>query len=615
MKKIYLGVWLLCAGAGAVHAQLSEGGIPLSMNVIKAQDQQVAQQQYPAPDYNAIIKQNELDQANGVLKPYAVATIVSADISLDNAGTWTYLEDGSKIWRLSVSIPGAKAIDFFYDHFQLPEGVRLFLSNARGNQTLGAYTAHNNTDLGLFTNEPVQGDVVNIEMDIDPNVPQSSIQFHIDKMGAYYRGVSYLNKYIAMDDHATPARPTIDESATCHINAECPIADAPSDFTVPKDATVRVFIYDAAGNQIGFCSGTLINNTGNTADGVCKALLLTASHCDEENNRDDASFAQWKFQFNYQYDSCDGTHLHGTNPFLTGATFKARSNLPSFAASSPQDHALHLVGDFLLLQLTSSIPESYGAYLAGWNRDPFIALNPPLDAFYIGFHHPRGDVKKKSWGDYIQADGTFNQNQVASTHWYIPFDFGGTQEGSSGSGLFDKNGYLLGDLSGGTSTGCNNNPAYSDFGKEGLYSKISYDWDNNFDQTAFPAHAGAQSRLKDWLDPINSGVESLGPTKADCSDMPNIGINELKEMLGKSIKIYPNPSNTGVIHARVNFTNATDLKVSVYNALGVLQKEFTVSKAYSGDYSFDCNSLANGIYMMQFSTGNASVGKKVILAR
>jgi hypothetical protein len=108
---------------------------------------------------------------------------------------------------------------------------------------------------------------------------------------------------------------------------------------------------------------------------------------------------------------------------------------------------------------------------------------------------------------------------------------------------------------------------------------------------------------------------TLGPTQSDCSNMPNVGIKELENMLDRSINVYPNPSNTGIIRAKINFARPADLNVTVYNALGAIQKEFKVSNVLSGDYSFDCSALSNGIYLVNFSIGSAVIGKKVILNR
>lgn len=607
MKKIYLlGLFAYCS-MGIANAQLSEGGIPWSIQNQKTDI--VNRIEYPAPDFKTIIEKEHADEMNGVSKPYMVSTFVPTDISLQNSGTWTFLGDGSKIWRLQVYIPDAKAIDFMYDQFNLPEGVRLYLSNLNGQQLIGAYTDQNNDPSGLFTNQAVQGDLVNLEMNIPATVEVSHIKFHINKAGAYYRGVNELTQYFGKSNSATPAKPTIDESSPCHINATCPVAGEPQDYLIPRNATVKITIVSPQGD--GFCSGTLINNTDNSENGTCRNLLLTASHCDQGNNRDDASFAQWKFSFNYQYDSCSfALHTTPGTQTLTGAKFRSRSNLPSFPPNNPQDHSLHLVADFLLLELNSTIPQSYGAYLAGWNRGVGVIEDPAHYNFFIGFHHPMGDIKKKSTGVTVQGNGTFNQNTVPGTHFYIPFQNGGSEPGSSGSGLFDVDGRIIGDLSGGTSI---SSTCGAEYGTAGLYSKISYGWENDFDQTEFPTYAGAQSRLKDWLDPAGIGIEILDPaTATDCTPL---GIKEVKEELGQSINVYPNPSSTGKVYAKVNFKAPVDLKITVLNALGAVQKEFYISKAQTGEYQFDCSSLANGIYFISFDANGTTAGKKIIINR
>jgi len=615
MKKVYLSLLLATCVAAAASAQQSAGGFPLSSEIVKVQDQKVAQIAMARPDYEAIMKQNAADEQQGVAKPYMVATLLSSDISLANSGTWTYLDDGRKIWRLTVSVPDAKGVGLYYDQFALPKGVQLFISNENGTQTLGAYTAANNDErFGTFANVPVAGSVANLEMDVPADVAIDNIVFHLNQVAAYYRGVD--NDLATA--HPTPAKPTgfvADPSAPCHIDANCPLSGA-DDYDMQKNASVKITIRSESGNTLGFCSGTLINNTGNSAGGACTPLVLTASHCDGDNSFDDAHFSQWIFWFNYRYDSCGGNNVadaSGLHTTMIGADFKARSYLPSMPSPAGST-TLRLVGDFLLLQLQSQPPASLGTYLLGWNRNMDLALNTDYYNFFIGYHYPRGAPEKRSIGYTIQSNGTFNQNQVSATHWYIPFTDGGTQEGSSGSGLFDVDGRIIGDLSGGSSSGCNGDSEYYDFGKEGLYSKISYNWENDFDQANHPRPAGqeSQSRLKDWLDPNNTGAYTLDAVKPDCTPT---SIHDMSQEMGNNINIYPSPSSTGIIHARTKFAKPTNLEVVVYNAVGQLVKRFSVSGAYDGDYSFDCSELANGMYVMKFVGNDGMTAKKVLIAR
>ena len=592
-------------------AQSNEGGLPLSNKLEPIQSQQVAVKTYPTPNFTSILNKELQDEENGVAKAFMVSTGISTDIDLNNSGTWSYLDNGAKIWRLSISVPESQALGLLYDQFNLPKGVRFFLTNENKNQVLGAFTASNNNLYNNFITEAVQGDFVNLEMNIESDVDIASIQFHINLISAYYRGVEDLSRFSTQN--TTAARPLDQMSGTspCHLNAVCPIANVAKDqYKVPFGASARILITSPGGSS-GFCSGTLINNTGNEVNGTCTPLLLTASHCDGGNYHANSDFSQWQFKFNYYYDSCNGAHLHSPSPTLNGANFKSRSNMSSFSGSAN----LSLVADFLLLQLTDpGVPLVPNLYYAGWNRnaDIYDENNDEYYNFFIGYHHPRGDVKKLAWATSISPSGTFNQSAVFGTHWKTNFIGGGTQPGSSGSALFDVDGLIIGDLTGVTMYG---GACGSDYSKQALYSKLSYAWENTFDQTAFTQYAGPQSQLKTWLDPIGSGVKALGYAKPDCSNLFPVGVDELKNRMEESIQLYPNPSKTGIINTSFNLTISESIIVTVYNSLGRLVKTFSLQNVRSGNYSFDCSEFSDGIYMMNFSVNNVKVGKKFIIAK
>lgn len=595
MKKIGLALLMVCSLGGATHAQISEGGIPWSQTahyqtLLGASVAGVVLQE---PDYVKYQQEDKIDALTGAAKPYRVAAKTLADLDLNKNGTWSYMADGSKVWRLKVEVPGAKALSLHFDQFQLPEGVNMFVRNYNGQQILGAYNHNNNSKYNVFIHEELQGNIAVIELNIDKNVDITKIPFHIDYVWAFYRGVDELNRYAATDH--TVLKPTINESASCHINANCPQGDGDA-FMKAKNATVRIF------SGGGWCSGSLINNTGNSATGTCKPYLLSASHCDGSNSRNDAGFADWVFKFNYQFQDCGTTYPTGDQT-MTGASFRARSNYPSF--ESPNNS---LVSDFLLLELNSPIPAEYDAYLVGWNRRLDIFDDEDYDK-YIGFHHPGGDAKKLSIGNYILPNGRFNQTSINGTHWDITFQTGGTAGGSSGSGLFDKDGLLIGDLSGGPGGTC---PADDrDYGISAGYSKISYAWENNFDQANYP---GAASRLKDWLDPLNTGATSILSTKYDCSDFTS-SVKELEQKLQQSISIYPNPSTNGLIKAKFNLAKMSSVILTVINVLGAHQASFSIPKVQSGDFSVDLSHLANGVYLVNFMVDGIEISKKVVLTK
>src|SRR6185437_10969235 len=174
---------------------------------------------------------------------------------------------------------------------------------------------------------------------------------------------------------------------------------------------------------------------------------------------------------------------------ITGGTFKARS---SYDSSSDK-----IAGDFILLQLLSAIPATYGAYAVGWDRTGDIPT-----AQCVSFHHPSGDVMKVALSQTVSPLGNFNNGEIDS-HWEVNWATGGTEEGSSGGGLFDPNGRLIGDLSGGfvfspvCLTKNANGDVMADYAE---YSKFYLNWLYTFESPSSSA-----TRLKDWLDPGNTG--------------------------------------------------------------------------------------------------------------
>lgn len=46
---------------------------------------------------------------------------------MTNAGNWTVLTNGDKLWTMEISSPNALSINLLYDKFWLPEGTSLFL--------------------------------------------------------------------------------------------------------------------------------------------------------------------------------------------------------------------------------------------------------------------------------------------------------------------------------------------------------------------------------------------------------------------------------------------------------------------------------------------------------
>jgi hypothetical protein len=105
-------------------------------------------------------------------------------------------------------------------------------------------------------------------------------------------------------------------------------------------------------------------------------------------------------------------------------------------------------------------------------------------------HHPSGDLKKISFENNAVPQGTWSGAQT----WEVQqWDDGITEGGSSGSPLFDQNHRIIGQLFGGASA-CNGS---TENGQGDSYGRFGVSWD---------AGSSASSRLKEWLDPGNTGT-------------------------------------------------------------------------------------------------------------
>jgi len=226
------------------------------------------------------------------------------------------------------------------------------------------------------------------------------------------------------------------------------------------------------GSSYYWCSGSLINNTNN--DGT--PYFLSAAHCGEGASTSDMN--QWVFYFNYEASGCSNPPSSPSYNTIVGATFRA--NDPTSGNSG---------SDFLLVELNNNVPLYYNPVYNGWNRSNSSSPSG------VSIHHPAGDIKKIStYSSPTQSSTAWNG---LPSHWRLTWAYTTNgrsimEGGSSGSPLFDNNGRIIGDLTGGyTYNSCNTpSPAF--------YGKVYYSWDQN--------GTASNRRLKPWLDPGSTGV-------------------------------------------------------------------------------------------------------------
>jgi lysyl endopeptidase len=262
-------------------------------------------------------------------------------------------------------------------------------------------------------------------------------------------------------------------SGSCNINVACPLG---ADW---QDQIRAVTLIVVNGNAA--CTGALVNNTAE--NGI--PYYLTANHCTPNNN----NYSNWIFYFNHQTANCVGNN-GPTNQTVTGATFRAKN------AGS----------DFALIELNSTPPANFNVFYSGWDRNNIASLTS------VGIHHPSGDLKKICKDEQAVTTASFGG---ADTWRIINWEQGTTEPGSSGSPLFNQNGHIVGQLYGGSAS-CSS--ITSDY-----YGKFSTSWNGNSPAT----------RLRDWLDPLNTNVtvlNGLGGAPVLAFDAALLSINNIDDV-------------------------------------------------------------------------------------
>jgi hypothetical protein len=466
--SVLLSLCLLFGLNNNANAQISHGGTPPSFTE-KSISNNYELREFSKPDMKKITEQDEENAGKkDVLRRIAVS--IQANLNTKNSGTWTNLPDGSgRIWRLKIKSKDALALGIYYDNFWLPVGGRLYLYNEDKTQVIGAFTEQNNPKNGLFATELIQGETVTLEY-FEPAKKFGNPVINISEIAYLYRDIDFVFKNKG---------PEFGSSDYCEINVNCsPEGDNWQD---EKRGVARILV--KAGANYGWCSGSLVNNVNQD----CTPYFLTAEHCADGTSASDLN--QWVFYFNYEGAGCSNPSTEPTPNSLTGATLKANNDASTGS-------------DFYFVLLNDTVPSSYNPYYNGWNNENSASPSG------VGIHHPSGDIKKISTYTSSLTSTGYNGNGLQS-HWRIFWsatanDHGVTEGGSSGSPIFDNNGKIVGTLTGGSSF-CDS-PDDPDY-----YGKFSYHWDMN--------GSTVSERLKDWLDPNNTGAITLDGTNS-CGIIP-----------------------------------------------------------------------------------------------
>jgi lysyl endopeptidase len=466
MKKLLL---ILSAGALLLStpsfAQVSIGGEPISFKGKVAalmDDQNVHTQVLPPLDMRQV--QNEDLQDEQLGKLHRISRFHDVSYNMSNSGTWTTLPGGAKIWKLKIKATDAIGSSLIFDGFHMPAGATMFVYNSTRTEWLGGFTAQNNKNHGGFATGVLNGESFIIEYFEPANVAGQG-QISLAQVAHIYRDI-------------TPVGPQLRGGDPCEVDVNCsPEGDNWQD---EKRGAVRILVVGPSGS--GWCSGSVINNT--SLD--CTPYVLTALHCGESSTT--ANFNNYVFYFNFEAATCGGGA--SATQSTTGCIKRADSG----------DGGGNQGSDFLLVEMDAAnittVLQTYNAYWNGWNA------NNSGSGSGVSIHHPAGAKKKIS--TYTSTLTSTTWGGTPNTHWLVTWvstanGHGVTEGGSSGSPIFDNNGRIVGQLTGGSSYCTSPN-------SPDRYGKMSYNWNSN-----------PGDDLRDWLDPGNTGAMTLDGAEFPCT--------------------------------------------------------------------------------------------------
>ncbi|MCO6476844.1 MAG: hypothetical protein J5I94_09510 [Phaeodactylibacter sp.] len=499
LSTLFLSFVFICSWSG-LRAQPSSGGTPIGLTDAFKEaygEKQLKAEKIPRLDLKRILREDE-----EFIGAPRFAAPLEVNYTMENAGEWTELEDGGLLWRLKVRSEGALGLAAFYKDMYLPPGSKLFMYSEDGRQVLGAYTFRNNRPSGQFMTGFIEGETAVIEY-YEPAAVRGQGRLQAFRIDHAYDKEKFKAGEQPVEE-ASLLSFGFGTSLACHRNANCPEGNV---WAEQKRSVCRVVMVLAEGT--GYCSGTLINNT--SEDGT--PYILSAYHCQDSYT---PIYDLWRFDFSYQSSDCANPATEPVPNSVLGCVRRA----------GRQEN------DFLLLEATSDLPASYDVFFSGWNRMPGSPQSGVL------LHHPSGDIKKiASYSEASIYNGELAWNPTVTTpanhHFRIEYDEGTFEPGSSGCALFDEEGRLRGQLHGGLNDDCGL--------ASGFFGRLTLSWEGG---------GSPETRLKDWLDPLDLRVDTLN------------GIEQPPLGLGSISGIITNEAGVPVAGVEVTLSGSVDASVT-----------------------------------------------------
>lgn len=362
-----------------------------------------------------------------------------------------YTDRKGRVWHaLIIKSTGAYSLNIAFDRLQLPDQAQLFLYSLSKDAWKGPLKKEKRA-VTEYWSPIVSGDELAVVI-VLPDGKKDAAYWHISDVNHDFLGFQSIS------------------SGSCNVDVICGEDQGFPEIDQYRDLIRSVGVYSLEGRFT--CSGALIN----TADFGCEPYFLTANHCVDDSSNYNSMVVYW----NYENSTCriPGSPESGADGDGLLDQFNSGTTLRSTNGQS----------DFTLVELAGELALEVNAHLAGWNRKRSAPDR------VVAIHHPATEEKRISFeydpltiSDYLDDDEDVSADYLRVEDW----DVGTTEGGSSGSPIFNAEGQIVGQLSGGFASCTRNEPdwygaMYSNF-ERGLDSanNIAFWLDENQTELTF----------------------------------------------------------------------------------------------------------------------------------
>ena len=283
--------------------------------------------------------------------------------------------------------------------------------------------------------------------------------------------------------------------------------------------------------------------------------------------------------WNYFSPVCGQRGGGSTATHQSGSTFKAK----------------YATSDFCLVQLNADPTPAWNIYYTGWNADDL--------ASYTGctaIHHPECHEKSISFNSDPLTVTSYLGTAVPGdgSHWRVDdWESGDTEPGSSGSGIWDASKHFIGQLHGGYSS-CSSITA-------DWYGRMSRSWNGG---------GTSATRMKDWLDPNNTGVLVVEGRFHTATDAVSPVNGPTRTAFNR---ITPNPARDAFA-VEFDLHSYARVGADIFDASGRLVGVVPAKAYQAGSGSLQVNQSADvrlgpGLYFVRLSVDGRDAGSRKLI--